>query len=193
MILLLEINESLWFGLPVGKFLLIKDLPNGRWRHSLFTIGRNRLPIFGLFSFKNFPSCWTLFTLNGTGTGTERPRPEQGETIDSDPSPAYSSFTLPDSDLDSGSDSDSKPDGYIVLCRNIHIGSDPDPCTESFPNCYCTHFRERYISIPGTDVCPYSIHFNQGIRVQIRTNVKFLHSTGIRVRVGIRVRIRQCE
>ena len=53
-------------------------------------------------------------------------------------------FTLPDSH----SDSDSKPDGYIVLCRNIHIGSDPDPdpCTESFLNHYCTHFRDRYQS-----------------------------------------------
>ena len=51
-------------------------------------------------------------------------------------------FTLPDSD------SDSKPYGYIVLCRSFHIGSYPhlDPCTESFPNCYCTHFRDRYLS-----------------------------------------------
>ena len=57
------------------------------------------------------------------------------------------SFTLPDSDSDS--DSDSKPDGYIALCRNIHIGSDPDPdpCKESFPNRYCTHFRDRYPSL----------------------------------------------
>ena len=31
-------------------------------------------------------------------------------------------FTLPDSD--SNSDSDSKPNGYIVLCRSFHIGSD---------------------------------------------------------------------
>ena len=56
----------------------------------------------------------------------------------------YGLFTLPDSD----SDLDSKPDGYIVLCRNIHIGSDldPDPCTESFPNHCCTHFRDRYRS-----------------------------------------------
>ena len=53
-------------------------------------------------------------------------------------------FTLPDSH----SDSDSKPDGYIALCKNIHIGSDLDldPCTESFPNHYCTHFRDRYLS-----------------------------------------------
>ena len=56
-------------------------------------------------------------------------------------------FTLPDSDSDP--DSDSKPDGYIVLCRNIPIGSDPDPdpCTESFPNHYCTHFRDRSLSL----------------------------------------------
>ena len=54
-------------------------------------------------------------------------------------SQSYGLFTLPDSD----SDSDSKPDGYIVLCRNFHIGSDPDsdPCTDGFPNRYCTHFR----------------------------------------------------
>ena len=58
-------------------------------------------------------------------------------------------FTLPNSDSDPDSDSDSKPDGYIVLCRNIHIGSDPDrdPCTESFPNRYCTHFRDRSPSL----------------------------------------------
>ena len=49
------------------------------------------------------------------------------------------------------------------------------------------------VPILGTDIRPYSIHFNQGIRVRIRTNVKFLHSTGIRVGTGIRVRIRQCE
>ena len=48
--------------------------------------------------------------------------------------PLYGLFTLPD--LDSDSDLDSKPDGYIVLYRNIHTGSDPDPdpCTESFPS-----------------------------------------------------------
>ena len=55
----------------------------------------------------------------------------------------------------SDSDSDSKPDGYIVLCRSFHIGSDPDPdpYTDRFPNRYCTHLRDRYpsqgqISVP---------------------------------------------
>ena len=57
-------------------------------------------------------------------------------------------FTLPDSDSDSDSDLDSKPDGHIVLCRSFHIGSDLDlnPCTDRFPNHYCTHFRDRYLS-----------------------------------------------
>ena len=57
-------------------------------------------------------------------------------------------FTLPNSDSDSDWDWDSKPDGYIVLCRNIHTGSDPDPdpCTESFLNRHCIHFRDRYLS-----------------------------------------------
>ena len=46
-------------------------------------------------------------------------------------------------DSDSDSDSDSKQDGYIVLCRNFHIGldPDPDPYLDGFPNGYCTHFR----------------------------------------------------
>ena len=53
------------------------------------------------------------------------------------------------------SDSDSFPNGYIVLCRTFSTGSDLDldPCTESFSNGYCTHFRDRspsqgQISIP---------------------------------------------
>ena len=49
-------------------------------------------------------------------------------------------FTLPDSDSDS--DSDSKPDGYIVLCRSFHIGSDPDPYSDGFLNGYFIHFRD---------------------------------------------------
>ena len=67
----------------------------------------------------------------------------------------YGLFRPMDSDLDSDSDSDSKPDGYVVLCRTISTGSDSDldPCRESFPNGYCTHFRDGspsqgQISIP---------------------------------------------
>ena len=48
-----------------------------------------------------------------------------------------------DSDLDS--DSDYKPYHYIVLCTTFSTGSDSDsdPCMDSFPNGYCTHFRDR--------------------------------------------------
>ena len=55
----------------------------------------------------------------------------------------YGLFTLPELD--------SKPEGYIVMCRRFNIGSDPDldPCTESFPNCYCTYFRDRSVADPG--------------------------------------------
>ena len=39
---------------------------------------------------------------------------------------------------------DSKPDGYIVLCTTFSTNSDADmdPCTETFPDGYCTHFRD---------------------------------------------------
>ena len=40
------------------------------------------------------------------------------------------------------SDSDSKPYRYIVLCTTFSTGSDLDPCMDSFPNGYCTHFRD---------------------------------------------------
>ena len=55
---------------------------------------------------------------------------------------------FPPMDSDSDSDSDSKPDGYIVLCRTFSTGLDLDldPCMESFPNGYCTHFRDGSLS-----------------------------------------------
>ena len=51
----------------------------------------------------------------------------------------YGSFPPTESDLDS----DSKPYRYIVLCTTFSIDSDSDPCTDSFLNGYCTHFRDR--------------------------------------------------
>ena len=93
-------------------------------------------------------------------------------------------FTLPDPDWDS----DSKPDWYFVLCRSFYTGSDldQDPYLDGFPNGYCTQFRDGSPS-QGQISTPILLHFNQGIRVRIRTNGKFLHSTVIHVRVGIRV------
>ena len=52
----------------------------------------------------------------------------------------YGSF--PPTETDSDSDSDSKPYRYIVLCTTFSTGTDLDPCTDSFPNGYCTHFRD---------------------------------------------------
>ena len=66
--------------------------------------------------------------------------------------PCYGLFTLPDPDLDPNSDSDSdfKPYGYIVLFRTFHTGLDPDPYSDGFPNGYCTHFRDRSLSLLHT-------------------------------------------
>ena len=76
----------------------------------------------------------------------------------------YGLFTLPDSDSDSDSNPDFKPDWYIVLCRSFHIGSDPDPdpYSDSFPNGYCTHFRDG-CPFPGQMSAPILLYFNQGI------------------------------
>ena len=86
-------------------------------------------------------------------------------------------FTLPDPDSDSDLDSDSNANGYIVLCRSFHTGSDSDldPYLDGFPNGYCTHFRDRSPS-QGQISIPILLYFNQGIRVWIRTSGKFLHS-----------------
>ena len=103
----------------------------------------------------------------------------------------YGLFTLLDSD------SDSKPNGYIVLRRSFHIGSDPDPgldpdpdpYSDSFPNGYCTHFRDGCL-FQGQISIPILLYFNQVIRVWIRTNDKFLNNTVIRVWVWVWIQIR---
>ena len=43
---------------------------------------------------------------------------------------------------------DSFPNGYIVLSRTFSTESDPDmdPCMETFPDGYCTHFRDGSLS-----------------------------------------------
>ena len=41
-------------------------------------------------------------------------------------------------------ETDSKPNGYIELCRSFSTDSYPetDPCMETLPDGYCTHFRD---------------------------------------------------
>ena len=67
---------------------------------------------------------------------------------------------------DSDSDSDFNSNGYIVLCRSFHTGSDSnlDSYLDGFPNGYCTHFRDRSPS-RGQISIPILLYFNQGIRV----------------------------
>ena len=52
--------------------------------------------------------------------------------------------SFPPTETDSDLDSDSKPYCYIVLCTTFSTGmdSDSDPCTDSFLNGYCSHFRD---------------------------------------------------
>ena len=96
----------------------------------------------------------------------------------------YGLFTLLDSDSDA--DSDCKPYGYIVLFRTFHIGSDPDldPYSDGFPNGYCTHFRDRSLSKRQISA-PTTYISIRGSESESETNVKFLHSTGIRVTLQV--------
>ena len=57
-------------------------------------------------------------------------------------------FPPTETDLDSDSDLDSKPYHFIVLFKTFSTGSDSDldPCTDSFPNGYGTHFRDGSLS-----------------------------------------------
>ena len=65
--------------------------------------------------------------------------------------PAYGLFPPKDLDSDSDLNSDSKPYCimHIVLCTTFSTDSDldSDPHMDSFPNGYCTHFRDRSPSL----------------------------------------------
>ena len=99
--------------------------------------------------------------------------------------PCYGLFPMPHSDSDSVSDSDSKPYGYVVLCRTCFnsLGFRFLSLTGTVP------ILGADLSVLRTGLCLYYIHFNQGIRVWIRTLVKILHSTVI----CVWVRVGQCK
>ena len=71
-----------------------------------------------------------------------------------------------DSDSDSDSDSNSKPYCYIVLCTTFSTGSDSDsdPCMDSFPNGYCTHFRDGSQS-QGSESESVSVGGNEPLQI----------------------------
>ena len=51
-------------------------------------------------------------------------------------------FTSPDTDSATNLGSDSKPDGYILQCRNCShcTGADSDSDLDLDTDCYCSHF-----------------------------------------------------
>ena len=78
----------------------------------------------------------------------------------------YGSF--PPTETDSDSDSDSKPNHYIVLCTTFSTGLDLDPCTDGFPNGYCTHFRDGSPS-QGSESESVSVGGNEPLGIRRRT------------------------
>ena len=79
-----------------------------------------------------------------------------------------------ETDSDSDLDSDSKTYHYIVLCITFPTGSDSDsdPNTDSFPNGYCTHFRDGSPS-QGSEYESVSIGGNEPLVVLLFVMVFF--------------------
>ena len=75
---------------------------------------------------------------------------------------SYGSFPPTETD----SDSDSKPYRYIVLCTTTGSDWDLDPCTDSFLNGYCTHFRDGSLS-QGSESKSVSIGVNEPLVTEI--------------------------
>ena len=67
------------------------------------------------------------------------------------------------------------PDHYIVLCRTFSTGmeteTETETETESFPDHYCTHFRDG--SLPQGQISVLILlYFNKGIGICLRTSGK---------------------
>ena len=70
---------------------------------------------------------------------------------------------------------ESFPDHYIVLCRTFSTGTEMEMETETemetFPDGYCTHFRDRSPS-QGQICVPILLYFNKGIEICLHTSGK---------------------
>ena len=66
---------------------------------------------------------------------------------------------------------ESFPDRYIVLCRTFSTGTETEMETETFPDGYCTHFRDRSLS-QGQISVPILLYFNKGIGIHLHTSGK---------------------
>ena len=70
---------------------------------------------------------------------------------------------------------ESFPDHYIVLRRTFSTGTETETETEmeteTFPDSYCTHFRDRSLS-QGQISIPILLYFNKGIGIHFCTSGK---------------------
>ena len=58
--------------------------------------------------------------------------------------PCYGLFQPTETETETDSQTDSKPDRHIVLCTTFSTGTEMETETEmeTFPDGYCTHFRD---------------------------------------------------
>ena len=66
---------------------------------------------------------------------------------------------------------ESFPDHHIVLCRTFSTGMEMKTEMETFPDHYCTHFRDGSLS-QGQISIPILLYFNKGIGICLRTSRK---------------------
>ena len=86
----------------------------------------------------------------------------------------FSSYGLfPPMEMETETDpcTDSFPDRYIVLCRTFSTGTEMETETETFPDGYCTHFRDGSPSLEQISV-PVLLYFNKGIGIRLHTSGK---------------------
>ena len=81
--------------------------------------------------------------------------------------------SFPPTETETDSQTDSKPDRYIVLCTTFSTGTEMETEmeTETFPDGYCTHFRDGSLS-QGQISVPILLYFNKGIGICLRTSGK---------------------
>ena len=86
--------------------------------------------------------------------------------------------------MEMDSQTDSKPDRYIVLCTTFSTGTEMEMEmeTETFPDGYCTHFRDGSLSLFHS--------FESGDWNLSPYQWKNLHSTRIRLGIHLRLHLR---
>ena len=95
---------------------------------------------------------------------------------------SYGLFPPTETETETDSQTDSKRDRYIVLCTTFSTGTEMETETEmeTFPDGYCTHFRDGSPSLFRT--------FESGDWNLSTYQWKNLHSTRIHLRIRLRLR-----